>query len=95
MNRASTTASGSCLSTSCAISANAAALPVGAPAGNGTWWNGTPCARTIPSERVVVADHGVQPHRQLARSDPAEQVVQAVRLLADQQHRPLRHSRCR
>ena len=48
MNRASTTASGSCLSTSRPTSVNAAALPSGS-AGNGTWWKSTPCARTTPS----------------------------------------------
>ncbi len=44
-------------------------------------------------ERVVVADHRLQPHGQLAGGDPPEQVVQAVHLLAHQQDRPLRSAR--
>jgi hypothetical protein len=44
------------------------------------------------AEPVVVADDGGQPDGQLPGRDPAQQVVQAVRLPADQQHRPLGHA---
>jgi hypothetical protein len=45
------------------------------------------------AEPLVVADHRLQPGGQLAGGDPPEQVVQAVRLLAHEEHGPLGHAR--
>jgi hypothetical protein len=44
------------------------------------------------AEPLVVADHRLQPGGQLAGGDPSQQVVQAVRLLAHQEHGPLGHA---
>ena len=48
-----------------------------------------------PGERLVVADHRGQLDGELVGGHPTEQVVQAVRLLRDQEHGPLADPRVR
>ena len=89
MNRARTTASGRDRVDELADLGERLVLPVG---GEGDVVERHAVGAHDVAQRVVVADHCFQLGRELAGGDPAEQVVQAVRLLAHQQHRPLGHA---